>query len=114
MCRTVKDVTECSERWTPWPFVAVSEDRYLNYLPSVGQLSVFSRQPATKRLEFRTPDAACNPYLAFSAMLMAGIDGVKKKIDPRAAGFGPIDVNVFTWNEAQRRYWESRRAERRR
>jgi glutamine synthetase len=50
---------------------------------------------ASKRLEFRCPDATCNPYLAFAAMLMAGLDGIKRKIDPTKAGFGPLDTNTY-------------------
>ena len=41
------------------------------------RIPVFSKHPATKRLEFRTPDPTCNPYLAFSAMLLAGLDGIR-------------------------------------
>ena len=40
------------------------------------------RPPQTQRIEFRPPDPACNPYLAFSAMLMAGLDGIKRQLDP--------------------------------
>ncbi len=50
---------------------------------------------ASKRIEFRPPDNSCNPYLAFAAMLLAGLDGVKRKIDPRKAGFGPLDKNTY-------------------
>ncbi|TMK12853.1 MAG: type I glutamate--ammonia ligase, partial [Actinobacteria bacterium] len=46
------------------------------------RIPVFSKHPATKRLEFRTPDPTCNPYLAFSAMLLAGLDGIKNKLEP--------------------------------
>lgn len=49
----------------------------------------------SKRIEFRPPDVAANPYLAFAAMLMAGIDGIKNKIDPIKAGFGPLDKNIY-------------------
>ncbi len=55
-----------------------------------------------KRFEFRTGDATCNPYLAMSALLMAGLDGVKNKIDPTAEGFGPFDDNVFAWSEEKK------------
>jgi len=48
-----------------------------------------------KRIEFRPPDPSCNPYLAFSAMLMAGLDGIRRGIDPVAAGFGPLDRNIY-------------------
>ncbi len=46
---------------------------------------------AAKRIEFRPPDPSCNPYLAFSAMLMAGLDGIKKKISPGE----PINENIY-------------------
>jgi glutamine synthetase len=55
------------------------------------RIPVFFRTPAAKRLEFRTPDPACNPYLAFAAMLMAGLDGVKNKIEPP----DPIDKDLY-------------------
>lgn len=42
----------------------------------------YQLDPKTFRMEFRPPDATCNPYLAFAAMLMAGVDGIKNKIDP--------------------------------
>ncbi len=47
--------------------------------------------PKAKRLEFRCPDAMCNPYLAFAAMLCAGIDGIKNQIDPGE----PLDVDIY-------------------
>ena len=47
--------------------------------------------PAAKRIEFRCPDPTANSYLAFSAMLMAGLDGIQNKIDPGE----PIDVDIY-------------------
>jgi glutamine synthetase len=47
--------------------------------------------PKAKRFEFRCPDATCNPYLAFAAMLCAAIDGIKNKIDPGAS----LDVDIY-------------------
>ena len=47
--------------------------------------------PKAKRLEFRCPDATANPYLAFAAMLCAGIDGIKNQIDPG----DPLDVDIY-------------------
>jgi len=46
------------------------------------RIPVYSSSPKAKRIEVRFPDGSCNPYLAFSAMLMAGIDGIINKIDP--------------------------------
>lgn len=62
----------------------------------------YATDPETVRMEFRPPDATCNPYLAMAAMLMAGVDGVRRKIDPIAAGFGPIDDNIFDWTPERR------------
>ena len=62
----------------------------------------YANQPATARMEFRPPDATCNVYLALAAQLLAGLDGIRRKIDPTAAGFGPIDENIFAWSEARR------------
>jgi len=62
----------------------------------------YANQPDSARMEFRPPDATCNVYLALAAMLMAGLDGIQNKIDPTAAGFGPIDQNVFAWTDDQR------------
>ena len=55
------------------------------------RIPVFFKNPAAKRLEFRTPDPTANPYLAFAAMLMAGLDGVKNKIEPP----DPIDKDLY-------------------
>jgi len=55
------------------------------------RIPMYSDSPKAKRVEFRCPDPSCNPYLAFSAMLMAGIDGIKNKIDPG----DPADRNIY-------------------
>ena len=66
-------------------------------IPSAG------RTPESKRIEFRQPDATCNIYLALSAMLMAGLDGIRRQIDPRREGFGPYDQKIEKLPEAERR-----------
>ncbi len=55
------------------------------------RIPVYSESPKAKRLEFRPPDPSCNPYLAFAAMLMAGLDGIQNKIDPGR----PLDKDIF-------------------
>ena len=62
----------------------------------------YATLPDKVRIEFRPPDATCNPYLAMAAMLMAGVDGVRNRIDPRERGFGPYYENIFTWSEERR------------
>ena len=60
---------------------------------------VYICDPDVKRFELRNPDATCNPYLAYAAILMAGLDGVKNKIDPKANGWGPYDFNLYTLSD---------------
>lgn len=62
---------------------------------SVIRVPGYAKNPEKKRFEFRSSDGTCNPYMAYSALLMAGIDGIVNKIDPVKEGFGPYDVNVF-------------------
>lgn len=63
----------------------------------------YATSPESKRFEFRTPDATCNPYLALAAQLLAILDGIRQEIDPAVEGYGPIDENIFTWPEERRR-----------
>jgi glutamine synthetase type I len=55
------------------------------------RIPMYSEKPQTKRIEFRCPDGSCNPYLAFSAMTLAAIDGITNKIDPG----DPMDKNIY-------------------
>jgi glutamine synthetase len=55
------------------------------------RIPITGTNPKAKRIEFRVPDPSCNPYLAFSAMLMAGIDGIRSKIEPPE----PIDKDLY-------------------
>jgi glutamine synthetase len=52
---------------------------------------MYSQNPKTKRVELRFPDPSANPYLCFSAMLMAGLDGIQNKIDPGE----PLDKDIY-------------------
>jgi glutamine synthetase len=55
------------------------------------RIPITGTSPKAKRIEFRVPDPSCNPYLAFSAMLMAGLDGIRNKIEPAE----PIDKDLY-------------------
>ncbi|HUK89167.1 MAG TPA: type I glutamate--ammonia ligase [Blastocatellia bacterium] len=61
------------------------------------RIPMYSSSPKAKRLEVRFPDASCNPYLAFSAMLLAGLDGIKNKIDPGQ----PLDKDIYELTPAE-------------
>ena len=55
------------------------------------RVPMYSIAPKEKRVEFRPPDQSCNPYLAFAAMLMAGLDGIENKMDPGQ----PLDKDIY-------------------
>jgi glutamine synthetase len=55
------------------------------------RIPLYSKSPKAKRLEYRCPDPSCNPYLAFSAMLMAGLDGIQNRIEPPK----PLDKDLY-------------------
>ncbi|RME84152.1 MAG: type I glutamate--ammonia ligase, partial [Caldilineae bacterium] len=55
------------------------------------RIPAYSAEPKAKRVEYRCPDPSCTPYLAFAAMLMAGIDGIINKIDPGM----PMDIDLY-------------------
>ena len=59
------------------------------------RIPAYAKAPESKRFELRNLDATCNPYYAYSAILMAGLDGIKHKIDPHANGWGPYDYNLY-------------------
>ena len=58
---------------------------------AAARIPMYTEQPNSKRIEFRPPDTSANPYLAFAAMLMAGLDGIENKIDPG----DPMDRNTY-------------------
>ena len=55
------------------------------------RIPMYSASPKAKRVEFRPPDPSCNPYLAFAAMMMAGIDGIENQMDPGS----PLDKDIY-------------------
>jgi len=61
------------------------------------RIPMYSPSPKAKRLEFRSPDPSCNPYLAFAAMLMAGLDGIEKRIDPGE----PLDKDIYGMSKSE-------------
>jgi glutamine synthetase len=70
---------------------------------SVIRIPDYAKRPEDKRFEYRAGDGTANPYLAYAAMLMAGIDGIKNKIDPVKEGFGPYDVNLYKLPEEEKK-----------
>ena len=65
---------------------------------AICRIPMYSTSPKTKRVEFRAPDPTANPYLAFAAMLMAGLDGIQRKIEPPA----PIDEDLYELHDERK------------
>ncbi len=65
---------------------------------AICRIPMYSTSPRSKRVEFRAPDPSANPYLAFAAMLMAGLDGVRRRLEPPA----PIDKDLYHLDVAER------------
>lgn len=70
---------------------------------SVIRIPAYAKDPDKKRFEIRNPDGTCNPYYAFAAILMAGCDGIKNRIDPVAEGYGPYDFNLYTLSDEEKK-----------
>lgn len=69
---------------------------------AVIRIPAYAKTPGAKRFELRCPDATCNPYYAFAAILMAGLDGIDKKINPMDHNWGPFDFNLYTLPEEEK------------
>ena len=70
---------------------------------SVIRIPAYAKTPETKRFELRNPDGTANPYYAYAAILMAGLDGVKNKINAMDGGWGPYDFNLYDLTEEQKK-----------
>lgn len=70
---------------------------------SIIRIPAYAKTPDQKRFELRNPDATCNPYYAYAAILMAGLDGIRNKIDPHANGWGPYDFNLFNLSDEDKK-----------
>jgi len=91
LCAFTNPTTNSYKRLVPG-FEAPVNLAYSQRNRSAGvRIPMYSVSPKSKRVEFRCPDPSCNPYLAFSAMLMAGLDGVTNRIDPGE----PLDKDIY-------------------
>jgi glutamine synthetase len=67
------------------------------------RIPIYSQSEKAKRIEFRCPDPSCNPYLALASMLMAGLDGIEKAIEPP----DPVDQDLYEMSAEERRHIRS-------
>ena len=69
---------------------------------AVIRIPAYAKTPNMRRFELRNPDATCNPYFCYAALLMAGLDGIKHQIDPHKNGWGPYDMNLYNLPEKEK------------
>jgi len=70
---------------------------------AVVRIPAYVKDPMEKRFELRNPDATCNPYYCYAAILMAGLDGIENRIDPHANNWGPFDFNLYNLSEEEKK-----------
>ena len=95
LCALTNPSTNSFKRLIPGFEAPVTVGYATSNRSAVIRIPAYAKSPEKRRFELRNPDATCNPYFCYAAILMAGIDGIKNKIDPHANGWGPYDVNLF-------------------
>lgn len=95
LCAFTNPSTNSFKRLVPGYEAPVTIGYATSNRSAVIRIPAYAKSPETKRFELRCPDATANPYYAYAAILMAGLDGIKNEIDPAASGWGPFDCNLY-------------------
>ena len=102
LCAITNPSTNSFKRLVPGFEAPVTVGYATSNRSAVIRIPAYAKTPKMRRFEIRNPDATCNPYFCYAAILMAGIDGVKNKIDPHANGWGPYDVNLYHLSDEEK------------
>ena len=102
LCAITNPSTNSFKRLIPGFEAPVTVGYATSNRSAVIRIPAYAKTPDKRRFELRNPDGTCNPYFAYGAILMAGLDGIKNKIDPHANGWGPYDVNLFHLPEEEK------------
>ena len=102
LCAITNPSTNSFKRLVPGYEAPVTIGYATSNRSAVIRIPAYAKSPETKRFEIRNPDATCNPYYAYAAILMAGLDGVMNKIDPEANGWGPYDYNLYNLTDEEK------------
>ena len=102
LCAITNPSTNSFKRLVPGFEAPVTVGYATSNRSAVIRIPAYAKTPALRRFELRNPDATCNPYFCYAAILMAGLDGVINKIDPHANGWGPYDVNLYNLPEEEK------------
>ncbi len=102
LCALTNPSTNSYKRLIPGFEAPVTIGYAMSNRSAVIRIPAYVKSPDKKRFELRNPDAMCNPYYAYAAILMAGLDGIRNKIDPANHNWGPFDFNLFDMPEDER------------
>lgn len=102
LCAITNPSTNSFKRLIPGFEAPVTVGYATSNRSAVIRIPAYAKSPDKRRFELRNPDATCNPYFCYAAILMAGLDGVKNKIDPHANGWGPYDVNLYHLSDEEK------------
>ena len=103
LCAITNPSTNSFKRLVPGFEAPVTVGYATSNRSAVIRIPAYAKEPIERRFEIRNPDATCNPYFCYAAILMAGLDGIKNKIDPSANGWGPYDFNLFNLPEEEKK-----------
>lgn len=102
LCALTNPSTNSFKRLVPGFEAPVTIGYATSNRSAVIRIPAYAKTPETKRFELRNPDATANPYYAYAAILMAGLDGIKRRIDPSVNGWGPFDRNLYELSDAEK------------
>ncbi len=102
LCAITNPSTNSFKRLVPGFEAPVTVGYATSNRSAVIRIPAYAKSPDKRRFELRNPDATCNPYFCYAAILMAGLDGIKNKIDPHENGWGPYDMNLFHLSDEEK------------
>lgn len=102
LCALTNPSTNSFKRLVPGFEAPVTVGYATSNRSAVIRIPAYAKTPELRRFEIRNPDATCNPYLCYAAILMAGLDGIKNKIDPQENGWGPYDMNLYSLSDEEK------------
>ena len=102
LCAFTNPSTNSYKRLVPGFEAPVTVGYAMANRSAVIRIPAYVKTEDKKRFELRNPDATCNPYFAYAAILMAGLDGVVNKIDPSKKNWGPFDFNLFDLSDEEK------------
>ena len=103
LCALTNPSTNSFKRLVPGFEAPVTIGYATSNRSAVIRIPAYAKKPELRRFELRNPDATCNPYFCYAAILMAGLDGIQNQIDPHENGWGPYDFNLFHLSDEEKK-----------